>query len=620
MQRRLLNNRYEIMEPLGQGGMAAVYRGVDTRLGRPVAIKLLHAQYATDDEFLKRFEHEAQSAAGLSAHPNIVDVYDVGQQDDVPYIVMELVEGSDLKTLIEQEGPLTIERTLAIAQQVAEGLEYAHARGLVHRDIKPQNIMVSPDGHARITDFGIAKSHLSTAVTQAGMTYGTADYISPEQAQGLPATPQSDIYSLGVVVYEMLSRHLPFTGDSPMTVALQHIQQPPPPLSQWNPRLPPNLERIVMGALAKDPRQRPASARAFASSLREYRTARAQDTVAVPVVPRPAPVPAPAPMRSSGTTMPMQSAPRPAVQQQRVPRPLPAPVPPPLAQPARRGGSNIGGFILGLLLLSGLLGIAYLAFATDTLADIFPATAPPAVVAPTTAAEPTPTTGPTATPEPAPTAIVQVQLPTLLGRPEGEVVAQLERLGLIRGVSPPRNHSAPAGTVIEQSPPPDTIVDRGSEVRIVISLGPQLATVPNLLGQPVEAAQGALQAAGFNVERREEPSTSVAEGVIISQNPPPGDVNAGSTVTLVVSQGDVVTFPEVIGADLSDAEALIRATGGLTIAQIDLQGPDRLPNYANYRPNEVVSATANGEPVANGQLVPRGGQVILGVREPEDGG
>ncbi|MCA1598441.1 MAG: protein kinase, partial [Chloroflexi bacterium] len=227
MQPRLLNNRYEILEPLGRGGMATVYRARDIRLGRQVAIKLLHAHYATDDEFRQRFEHEAQSAAGLSAHPNIVDVYDVGQQDGVPFIVMELVEGADLKTLIEREGPLAIERTLGIAQQAAEGLEYAHTRGLVHRDVKPQNILVSPDGTARITDFGIAKSHLSTAITQAGMTYGTADYISPEQAQGLQATPQSDIYSLGVVVYEMLTRHLPFTGDTPMTVALQHIQQLP---------------------------------------------------------------------------------------------------------------------------------------------------------------------------------------------------------------------------------------------------------------------------------------------------------------------------------------------------------------------------------------------------------
>src|SRR4028118_2038074 len=199
MQRRLLNDRYELSEMLGQGGMATVYRGLDTRLGRPVAIKLLHAHYANDDEFRRRFEHEAQAAAGLSAHPNIVDVYDVGQQDGLPYIVMELIGGSDLKTLIDQEGPLQVDRTLAIAQQVAEALEFAHSRGFVHRDVKPQNIMMGEDGTARITDFGIAKSNLSTAVTQAGITYGTADYIAPEQAQGLPATPRSDVYSLGVV-------------------------------------------------------------------------------------------------------------------------------------------------------------------------------------------------------------------------------------------------------------------------------------------------------------------------------------------------------------------------------------------------------------------------------------
>ncbi len=392
MQRRLLNNRYELLDPLGQGGMATVYRGVDTRLGRPVAIKLLHAQYNTDDEFRRRFEHEAQSAAGLSSHPNIVDVYDVGQEDDLPFIIMELVEGSDLKKIIEQQGPLTIERSLGIAQQVAEGLDYAHNRGLVHRDIKPQNILVSPDGTARISDFGIAKSHLSTAVTQAGMTFGTADYISPEQAQGLPASPQSDIYSLGVVVYEMLTRHLPFTGDSPMAVAVQHIQQPPPPLRQWNPNLPASLERIVMSALAKNPRERPASARAFASSLQEYRTARGQETIPVPVVPRAAaPVPQPQP---AGGTAPMPVAQRPPIQPRPVRRPAPAPVAPPFVYPEPRRGTGIGGFILGLLLLAGLLGLAYVAFATPIITNLL-APAPAAVVEPTTAPSPTP--GPTNT-------------------------------------------------------------------------------------------------------------------------------------------------------------------------------------------------------------------------------
>ncbi len=640
MQGRVLNNRYELLNSLGQGGMATVYRGLDRRLGRPVAIKVLHAQYATDDEFRQRFEHEAQSAAGLSAHPNIVDVYDVGQDEHTPFIIMELVEGSDLKAIIEQEGPLSVERVLNISQQVADGLEYAHTRGLIHRDIKPQNIMVAADGSARITDFGIAKSHLSTAVTQAGMTYGTADYISPEQAQGLPATPQSDVYSLGVVVYEMLGKHLPFTGDSPMAVALQHIQQPPPPLRQWNPQVPPSLERIVLGALAKDPRQRPASARAFASSLREYRTARGQETMAVPVAPRPTPpaqpqatipvqrVQAPPPVqRGRGTTEPMAAVP-PPIQPPRARRPAPAVAPPPLAYPERRGGSGIGGWLLGLMLLVGLLGIAYLAFATDTL-DRFLTAAP----APTAVVDPAVTEAPAPTSPPAPTntPTVLVLVPNVLGQTEEQAVRLIEAAGLTRGVlEEPEFYAAPRTTVIRQSPPGNERVPQGSEVKIQISLGPEqtavptrpavptraVAALPNLVGQQADAAIAALEGAGFRVQRQNQPSREVTPGAIISQNPAPGEVEPGTTVSIVVSQGDVVEFPAVVGTQRADAEAAITATEGLTLAQVDEQGPDRLPNYESIPANQVVSATANGQPVDNGQLVPRGSRIVIGVRRP----
>ncbi len=613
MQRRLLNNRYELHQALGQGGMATVYRGADTRLGRPVAIKLLHAHYAKDEEFRRRFEHEAQAAAGLSSHPNIVDVYDVGQHGDVPFIVMELIEGSDLKVLIEREGPLPIERTLAIAQQVAEGLEYAHSRGLIHRDIKPQNVMVTSDGPAIITDFGIAKSHLSTAVTQAGMTFGTADYISPEQAQGLAATPQSDIYSLGVVVYEMLTKHLPFTGDSPMAVAVQHIQQPPPPLRQWVPTLPPSLERIVLGALAKDPRQRPASARAFATSLREYRAAREQETTAVPVVQRPAAPQPRAPMPRPDVTTPMRAAPPPRAQPVRARRPVTVAVPPPLARPEPRRGSGLGAFVLGLLLLTGLLGLAYFAFGTNTLASLL---AP--VAQPTTAPAPVETTAPapTATVAPTNTPPVMVAVPSLIGRPEPEVVQELERQGLVRGVVPPRNDPASAGTVIEQEPAPGTQVQQGSEVRIVVSLGPARATVPDLTNQPFDTVRVALEGAGLVVERVDQPSTTVPAGSVISQSPGPGEVNQGSTVTVTVSAGDVIQFPNVIGRDRIIAEGVIRTTDGLTLVQVDEQGPDRLPNFESFRPNQVVSATANGRAVSNGDYVPRGSQIVIGTRRP----
>ena len=283
----------------------------------------------------------------------------------------------------------------------------------------------------------------------------------------------------------------------------------------------------------------------------------------------------------------------------------------------------------GLLLLAGLLGLAYVAFATPIITNLL-APAPTAVV------EPPPTPSPT--PGPTNTAVVQVLLPDFVGKMESDVVAQLQQLGLRRGViGPPVNNPSPAGTVIEQDPAPNTRVAQGSEVKILVSLGPAAPTaapatptvppatpttapatvqLPNLTGQPFEAARAALEAAGFTVQRQDQPSRSVPAGSIISQTPPPGDVNRGATVTLVVSQGDLVTFPAVIGLDRAEAEARIRGTEGLNLVQVDEQGPDRLDNFENLRPNQVVSATANGEPVENGALVPRGAQIVLGVRQP----
>lgn len=282
MPTQVLNNRYEIESPIGQGGMASVYRARDLRLGRSVAVKILHQRYANDDEFVQRFDHEAMSAASLSAHPHIVDVYDVGEHGNTHYIVMGLIEGEDLKWLIDREAPMQINRALQIVEQVADALGFAHRQGFIHRDIKPQNILIDRNGQAHITDFGIAKSKLSTAVTQAGMTYGTADYISPEQAQGLDVQPQSDIYSLGMVLYEMLTGQLPFKGDTPMAVAIQHIQSTPVAPRQLNAAIPPALETIILQALSKDPRERPDSAQTFAMQLRNFRMGRSQPTMVAP--------------------------------------------------------------------------------------------------------------------------------------------------------------------------------------------------------------------------------------------------------------------------------------------------------------------------------------------------
>jgi serine/threonine protein kinase len=271
MQQQILDDRYEVDRLIGEGGMARVYIGRDRRLNRRVAIKIPRPQYIDDADFLNRFRHEALAAASL-AHPAIVDVYDVGQEGSIHYIVMEYVDGFNLKALLNREAPLTVDRAVKLAIQVALGLHAAHRAGLVHRDIKPQNIIVTADGHARITDFGVAKGRLSTAFTETGVAFGTVDYLSPEQAQGIAATAQSDLYSLGVVLFEMLSGRLPFSGDTAVAIAMKHASEPPPSLCALNPHVPLSLERIVFQLLAKDPAQRPQSALAAGAGARTVRT------------------------------------------------------------------------------------------------------------------------------------------------------------------------------------------------------------------------------------------------------------------------------------------------------------------------------------------------------------
>ncbi len=627
-QPRILNGRFQLDRKLGQGGMATVYLARDLRLNRPVAVKILHGQYASDEQFLRRFKHEADAAAQLG-HPNIVRVYDVGNDGDLHYIVMEYVAGSDLKEIISLEGPLPVGRTLKMIQQIAEALEAAHHNGLVHRDVKPQNVLIDSEDRVHLSDFGIAKSDRSSAYTDPGTTFGTADYLAPEQAQGLGATPRSDIYALGVVTYEMLTGRLPFTGDTPLAVAMQHVQSPPPPPRQFNPAIPPQLEAIILNAMAKDPNQRPASARTFAEQLRAYRDRGNQATTASPTIAPPVVQPAPARSAPDAPTVMNQPeavrAPRP-IQPARPAAPLPPRadrgqqyrnLPPPLAAepvyeqapPARRS-SGCGFFVVGLLLLAGIAGLVYAIFYTDlvpTLQQAFGGSAQATSVP----AQPTPPPG-----EPTPT-VELVAVPELIGLTEADALAQLAGLGFGEFRKPPQNNAAPPATVIEQEIATNTLLPRGSVLSFTLSLGPLQIDVPDVTRQQVDAASATLQAAGFQVQRSDVPSTSIPAGFVISQNPPTGvKLGQGSTIEIVVSRGDVVQFPAVIGQQRSDAVAAIRGNPDLTLDIVDEQGPDRLPNFDSYAPNQVVSATANGQPVENGGFVPRGSVIILGVRRP----
>ncbi len=274
----ILNNRYKLLaEQIGSGGMAYVYRAEDLALGRTVAVKVLRENLTTDPEFIARFQREARAAANLS-HPNIVTVYDVGQDHGRYYIVMEYVEGPTLKELIKAEAPFDIERALDLAIQICAGVGYAHRSGIIHCDVKPQNVLVTADGRAKVTDFGIARALSSATVPLADAVWGTPHYAAPEQALGKPPTPAADVYAIGIILYEMLSGRLPFEADSYTALALKHVNEEPPPLSQFNPRVPDQLEHIVHKVLAKEPSARYRTAEQLGRILINYRRERLEPT------------------------------------------------------------------------------------------------------------------------------------------------------------------------------------------------------------------------------------------------------------------------------------------------------------------------------------------------------
>ena len=264
----LIADRYELEELVGTGGMSTVFRAHDLQLERRVAIKILHEHYAEDPEYLERFRREARAVARLS-HPNIVTVIDRGDDDGRQYIVFENVEGENLKELIVRSGPLPVRHALELVLAVADGLAFAHEQGLVHRDVKPQNVLLSREGEIKVTDFGIARSlHVDHGMTQTGTVLGTGEYLAPEQASGKPVSPATDVYSLGVVLWELLAGEVPFTGDNFVAVALRHVNEPPPSLRQRRPDVSPRLDAAVERALAKDPARRFPTMAAFAEELR----------------------------------------------------------------------------------------------------------------------------------------------------------------------------------------------------------------------------------------------------------------------------------------------------------------------------------------------------------------
>src|SRR4051794_36084407 len=267
----LIDGRYKVLTRLGSGGMADVYCAEDQQLGRKVALKLLHRRFAEDAEFVERFRREASSAAGLQ-HPNVVSVYDRGEWDGTYYIAMEYLPGRSLKDAIRQEAPFDPVRAIDITVQILKAARFAHRKGIVHRDLKPHNVMMDDEDRVKVTDFGIARAGASD-MTETGSIMGTAQYLSPEQAQGHAVSQSSDLYAIGVILFELLTGHVPFDAESAVTIALKHVSEPPPAPSMFDPSVPPALEAIVLWALEKDPAQRPADADAFLHALEDARDA-----------------------------------------------------------------------------------------------------------------------------------------------------------------------------------------------------------------------------------------------------------------------------------------------------------------------------------------------------------
>lgn len=493
--------RYEITSPIASGGMAEVFLARDQLLDRQVALKVLHPEFSRDQSFIERFRREARAAASLN-DPRIVSVFDWGADDGTYYIVMEFVDGSSLRQLIENEGPLEPERAAEIASDVCAALHFAHQQGIVHRDIKPANIAITPGGQTKVMDFGIARRSRDSGqtVTQTGTVIGTAAYLSPEQAQGLSVDARSDVYSTGIVLYEMLTGDVPFKGETAVAVAYKHVKEIPAPPSQQNAAISSDLDAVVMKALAKVPENRYQSADELRADLARVIAGRPVEATPLLAEDEKAVVP----RRRDDATMVVPS---------RAGEERTAIIPTHAYEPDRR---RTLVYVLTYLLFFGLIigGIA-LAF------SLFGGGG------------------------------AKIVVPNVVGVPEDEAETILDDAGLDSKVIAREFHdSVPNGSVISQIPLDGEKADEGSTVDLVVSKGPERIEVPDVVGKNQDEAKTLIEAAALKLGSvRSEVSKTVEPGIVISQNPAGGeDVERGSSVNLVVSSGkQTVKVPDVRG-------------------------------------------------------------------------
>lgn len=559
MVQRILDQRYELEELIGGGGMADVYKARDCLLNRPVAVKILHEEFKQDKEFVDKFQREAQAAARLS-HPNIVNIYDVGVADGDHYIVMEYVPGRTLKDRIRQEGHLSVSESLRVAREIAEALAHAHANNLVHCDIKPHNILMMADGHAKVADFGIARAVTESTMTYSGNVIGSVHYFSPEQAKGTMITPKSDVYSLGVVLYEMLTGKLPFTGDNPVSIAVKHLQEEPVPVRQIDPAIPPVVEAIVSKAMSKDPAMRPTSAELVQDISQAERmlmagsqpmpqmAPMAQDPDATQVLPR---------VQPTQQTIPPRRAPQDEGYEEDEPE-------------KEKSIFKSKKFIAGLLvvLLAGFFVGAFMSYgkfwstAEVTVPDVtgkqmtlarqiledkklrvnvaetYNADVPAGQVV-----SQNPTAGSKVKEQRLVTIYVskggeEIEMPDLKGLSKSDAEAQLKKMGLKLGSVYEKYSNEEAGTVIKQDPKAGTKISRGQTVDLTVSKGKQShkVSVPDVTGVSLDAAKAALQSRGLRVGSVSKQESRQAAGTVVSQSPASGEVEEGSSISLVIAE------------------------------------------------------------------------------------
>jgi eukaryotic-like serine/threonine-protein kinase len=508
---RLISGRYRLIAPLGEGGMATIWRAVDEQLDREVAVKLLRPQFGADPGFSARFKQEARAAGSLS-HPNIVNVYDYGTDgaDGEQYIVMELVEGHDLSTILRERGSLSTEDAVRIAIGVASALEVAHRKGIVHRDVKPGNILITDGGDVKVTDFGIARAVAEASMTVTGTTLGSVHYFSPEQARGDEVTGASDVYALAIVLFEMLTGRRPFEGESAAAVALKRLNEDAPTPSSMGHPLAPGLEPILMRALAREPADRFADAGAFAEALRVWRRDpdRAAALAGAGAAAGAATIAAATPPGGEPTVYVPPRVTTPADR---------APVAPPPRGPSTYEDEDRGQpwwiWLLAVLAIVLLGAIGFLA--AQLLGG---------------ANEPTPSPSPSAALVTVPDC-ESVSLPTLRN--------QLDELGVERDERPENSDEVDEGDVIRCDPASGEPVEEGSTVVVFVSSGEEMVAVPSLTGQSVGQAEATLREFELSLGAiSNEPHPTIPAGSVISSNPPAGqDVPVGTQVALVVSTG-----------------------------------------------------------------------------------